>query len=138
MNNILSYNEYRDKVRLLESKIIYDYLDEPIEENIYTNNYREHKANYIVNKTLEEEIELGKQVEEKIKSTMKELSNACQKVHFNNHNGSDFKKSIEKIITDINNKTFDTLSLLGDADIDFTGFKKSAVLANIVNWGVLF
>ena len=33
MNNILSYNEYRDKVRLLESKIIYDYLDEPIEEN---------------------------------------------------------------------------------------------------------
>ena len=71
MNNILSYNEYRDKVRLLESKIIYDYLDEPIEENIFTNNYREHKANYIVNKTLEEEIELGKQVEEKIKSTMK-------------------------------------------------------------------
>ena len=94
MNNILSYNEYRDKVRLLESKIIYDYLDEPIEENIFTNNYREHKANYIVNKTLEEEIELGKQVEEKIKSTMKELSNACQKVHFNNTNGSDFKKSI--------------------------------------------
>ena len=138
MNNILSYNEYRDKVRLLESKIIYDYLDEPIEENIFTNNYREHKANYIVNKTLEEEIELGKQVEEKIKSTMKELSNACQKVNFNNTNGSDFKKSIEKIITDINNKTFDTLSLLGDADIDFTGFKKSAVLANIVNWGVLF
>lgn len=136
MNNILSYIQYKEQVRLYESMIINQEL-EPINEGI-KDWFSKRASNKIVEKALAEEIELGKEVEKRIKETMKELSDACDKLNIKNDGGSKFKKSLNKIIDDINKVSFDTLSILGDSDIDFNGFRKSALMANIINISVLF
>lgn len=135
MNNILSYSQYRSKVRLYESMIIQqetESLNEGIIDKI-----KEKISTKHVDKVLSEEIELGKQVEERIKATMEELEKVCKKLKTNTDEGSEFKKSLDKVIDEINKTSFDTLSLLGDADVDFGGFKKSAVMANVINLSVL-
>lgn len=135
MNNILSYSQYRGKVRLYESMIIQqetESLNEGIIDKI-----KEKISTKHVDKVLSEEIELGKQVEERIKATMEELEKVCKKLKTNTDEGSEFKKSLNKVIEEINKTSFDTLSLLGDADVDFGGFKRSAVMANVINLSVL-
>lgn len=135
MKNILSYIQYKEKVRLYES-MMYQEDTNVINEGII-DTIKEKISTKYVDKVLADEIELGKQVEERIKSTMKELEEVSKKINIKNDSGSEFKKSLDKIIDEINKTSFDTLSLLGDTNVDFGGFKKSAVMANVINLSVL-
>lgn len=134
MKNILTYEKYRNLVRLSES-LNYE-EDENLNEGVIAK-IKEKISTSHVDRVLKEEIELGKMVEERIKETMSELDRVCQSLNVKTSTGSKFKKSLNKIIDDINKTSFDTLSLLGDANVDFSGFKRSATMANVVNLSVL-
>lgn len=135
MNNILSFEDYIREFRLLEQQR-FNQVEEHVNEGLMTK-WRKFKATVFVDKVLKDEIELGKAFEERIKETMKELSDACEKLKAKSKDESDFVKTIKKIISDINEISFDTLTMIGDQDIDFGGFRRSTIMANVVKLGAL-
>lgn len=136
MNNLFSFDEYKKEVRLNESRLFHhrNKLNEGI---IFGKKWRQHKASKLVDKILKEEIELGKEFEERIKITMDELAETCGKLDGGKRKVSEFTQKVNEIITEINKVTFDALTLLGDQNIDFSGFKRSVVMANVVKLGAL-
>ena len=140
MNNILSYNDYLNMVRMCENSIISqpskDY--EIINEGFF-DKMRKKMSERMVNKVLADEIEQGKKFEETIKETISELKDAYKKLDASGKSrGSEFTKSVEKLFSDIDNMHFDVMSLLTNTDIDFSGFISSAVFANVINFAVIF
>lgn len=135
MNNILSFEDYIREFRLLEQQR-FNQVEEHVNEGLITK-WRKFKSTVFVDKVLKDEIELGKAFEERIKETMKELADACEELETKSKRGSEFTKKVEKIIKDINNISFDALTLIGDQDIDFGGFRRSVIMANVVKLGAL-
>lgn len=129
MNNLISFERYREMIRLSASSF-------PMNEGLM-DKVREKISTSYVDKILDDEIELGKQIEEKIKTTVSELEDICKQIKVKDEEGSKFKKALNEIFDNINKTSFDTLSLLGDSNIDFSGFKKYAVMANVINLSVL-
>lgn len=137
MNNILSYIQYREKVRLYES-IISKQTNNLINEGLF-DGIRKKMATKFVTNALKEEIEQGKKFEEVIKESISDLmkmyKDLDEKGKLKSHNK--LLNQVEKMFNDINEMHFDTLSLLGDADIDFSGFIGSIAMANAVNLSAL-
>lgn len=134
MNNLLSFEEYIKESRRFVDNFIENH--KPVNEGLITK-WRKFKANTFVNRVLKDEIKFGQEFEEKIKGTMKELEEACKELSVKSKSGSEFTKKVEKIIEQINEISFDTLSLLGDQNIDFSGFCASVAILNVVKWGAL-
>lgn len=137
MNNLLDFEEYVNQIRLVERHIIKNHLNK-VNEGLGVNfSLKKAKASRFVKSILKDEIELGRQFEERIKNTMEELSDACKDLEAKSKRSSDFTKRVNTIISDINNVSFDALTLIGDQSIDFSGFVGSVALANVVEWGAI-
>ena len=136
MNNLLSFEEYK-KQQIVERRIISDILRKPVNEGLLKTKWRKFKATKLVGRILKEEIQVGQEFEERIKETMKELAKACNELESKSKRGSEFTKKVNKIISEINNISFDALTLIGDQNIDFSGFAGSVAMANVVNWGAM-
>lgn len=138
MNNLLDFEEFKQKLRLIERQMLDDKLSirKKVNEGVMTK-WKKMKASLFVDRVLKEEIELGKAFEERIKETMERLSKACEELEGKSKKGSEFTKQVNNIIKDINNISFDTLSLIGDQNIDFSGFRNSVIMSNVVQWGAL-
>lgn len=128
MNNLISFDRYREMVRLSTNSHINEGLLDKVREKV---------SSTYVDRILDDEIELGKQIEEKIRTTMSELEEICKQIKVKDEEGSKFKKALNDIIEDINKTSFDVLGLLGDSKVDFSGFKRNAVMANVTNLSVL-
>lgn len=141
MNNLLDFEQYRQHLRLIEQQIIKQemkHINESREPGGLITKWKKFRSSLFVDRILKEEIELGKEFEERIKSTMEELSKTCKELEGKTKKGSEFTKKINDTISDINKISFDTLSLLGDQKIDFGGFRMSVIMSNVVQFGVLF
>ena len=137
MNNVLSFEQYKKELRVMESHLIDQILDGEVNEGI-SDKIKKFVSTRKVDKILSDEIELGKQLEERIKTTMNEIQNACEKLKTKStKKSSEFLQSVENIIDEITSMSFDTLTLLGDSDIDFAGFRNSVIFANVVRFAVL-
>lgn len=138
MRNILSFEQFRKQSRISESQayIEREILRTSVNEGLFTK-WKKFRATVFVDKVLKDEIELGKAFEERLKETMSELETACEKLQQKSKEQSDFVNEVIKIITDINKISFDTLTLIGDQDIDFGGFRRSVIMANVVKLGAL-
>lgn len=136
MNNLLDFEEYRYKFHLNENTISSFKFTSKVNEGLMTK-WKKYRATKMVDKILHEEIELGKNFEERIKETMQKLEQACKDLGNKSKKGSDFTKNINKIISEINNVSFDTLSLIGEQNIDFSGFRNSIIMYNVIKLGVL-
>lgn len=137
MNNLLNFEEFRKHLRMMESLTFQETIDDVVNEGFF-GKWKEKKSTNFVDTVLKEEIEIGQEFESRVKETMEELQKACVELQKKNNEKSDFTKKVEKIITDINNVSFDTLTLLGDKDLDVGGFRRSTIMANIINLGVWF
>lgn len=136
MNNLLDFEEYRYKFHLNENTFSPFNFTSRVNEGLMTK-WKKYRATKMVDKILHEEIELGKNFEERIKETMQKLEQACKDLGTKSKKGSDFTKNINKIISEINNVSFDTLSLIGEQNIDFSGFRNSIIMYNVIKLGVL-
>lgn len=140
MNNLLNFNDYRKNIKLMESAVFQEEIirhKQMVTEGLRTK-WKTRKASHKVNRILKDEIALGQEFEENIKNTMKELEKACDEIKNKNKKGAEFTRKVNEIIEEINKVSFDTLSLLGDQNIDFSGFASSATLSTVVRFGVLF
>ena len=89
MNNLISFERYREMVRLSVSSF-------PMNEGLM-DKVREKISTSYVDKILDDEIELGKQIEEKIKTTVSELEDICKQIKVKDEEGSKFKKALNEI-----------------------------------------
>lgn len=137
MNNLLDFEQYKLNLRLMEQQVIKNELDKKVNEGLVTK-WRKLKSTMFVNRALKEEIRLGKEFEERVRETMEELQKACDSLKGKSKQGSEFTQKVNDIIDDINKISFDTLSLLGDQNINFSGFTGSVIMSNVVQWGVIF
>lgn len=141
MNNILDFDRYKN-YRYLNDSFNMDSM-ESLNEGMLDNfamKWRKLKASSFVDKVLKDEIELGEEFEKKIKLTMDELTHACKKLQAKSEKSqsmSEFTEQVNRIIGDINKISFDTLTLIGDQNIDFPGFRNSVIMSNVVKFGVL-
>lgn len=137
MNNLLNFEEYKNHIHSIEEQIIInEFRKNKINEGLITK-WKKFRSTKLVDKILRDEIELGKDFEERVKATMDELSKACDEIKDKTKKGSEFTQKINEIIDQINKISFDTLSLIGDQSIDFSGFRNSVIMANVVKLGAL-
>ena len=137
MNNLLNFDEYKNHIHSIEEQIIInEFRKNKINEGLITK-WKKFRSTKLVDKVLRDEIELGKDFEERVKATMDELSKACDEIKDKTKKGSEFTQKINEIIDQINKISFDTLSLIGDQSIDFSGFRNSVIMANVVKLGAL-
>lgn len=137
MNNLLNFEEYKNHIHSIEEQIIInEFRKNKINEGLITK-WKKFRSTKLVDKVLRDEIELGKDFEERVKATMDELSKACDEIKDKTKKGSEFTQKINEIIDQINKISFDTLSLIGDQSIDFSGFRNSVIMANVVKLGAL-
>lgn len=138
MNNILSYIQYREKVRLYESMISQTTENNMINEGLFDGIRKKIAARFVSN-ALKEEVEQGKKFEKVIKESIEELRKMYKDLDTKGKLKSHGKllNKVEKMFNDINEMHFDTLSLLEDADLDFAGFMGSIAMTNAVNLSAL-
>lgn len=135
MKNLLSFEDYRIQLREMEKHVFNQEIGH-VDEGLITK-WKTFRSTRFVDKVLKDELELGKDFEQRIKTTMEELSKACEELETKSKKGSEFTRKVEKIIKEINSISFDALTLIGDQDIDFGGFRSGVIMANVVKLGAL-
>jgi hypothetical protein len=136
MKNLLNFDQYRQQVRIYEAQV-YQQEMKKLNEGLITK-LKKHKATKVVDKILADEIAMGRDFEERIKETLAEIKRACDELKEKSKTSSEFTQRVNGIIDEINKVSFDTLSLLGDQDIDFSGFRTSVIMANVAKFGAIF
>lgn len=144
MNNILTFSEYRNKVKLYEELLVKEQILNPINESVFSKLRKKinEKASVFVREALAEEIEMGKKLNEQIQESVKELKKYIDKIQEavddSNPEKTELMKKLEKIFEDIRKSSFELLEILSGLEINFADYVANASMATFVNFGMLF
>lgn len=144
MNNILTFSEYRNKVKLYEELLVKEQILNPVNESVFSKLRKKinTKASVFVREALAEEIEMGKKLNEQIQEAVKELKEYVDKIQEavddSNPEKTELMGKLEKIFEDIRKSSFELLEILSGLEINFADYLANASMATFVNFGMLF
>ena len=95
-----------------------------------------------VRAALADEIEMGRQLNEEIQSSVDDLKEYIEKIQEfvddNTPDKTELFKKLEKMFDDIHKASFELLEILSGVKINFADYVQNATMATLVNFGVLF
>ena len=95
-----------------------------------------------VRAALADEIEMGRQLNEEIQSSIDDLKEYIEKIQEfvddNTPDKTELFKKLEKMFDDIHKASFELLEILSGVKINFADYVQNATMATLVNFGVLF
>ena len=144
MNNILNFEQYREQVRLFEENLVKSQILQPLDESLKGKIRKKinAKAEVFVRAALADEIEMGRQLNEEIQSSVDDLKEYIEKIQEfvddNTPDKTELFKKLEKIFDDIHKASFELLEILSGVKINFADYVQNATMATLVNFGVLF
>lgn len=144
MNNILTFSEYRNKVKLYEELLVKEQILNSVNESVFSKLRKKinTKASVFVREALAEEIEMGKKLNEQIQEAVKELKEYVDKIQEavddSNPEKTELMGKLEKIFEDIRKSSFELLEILSGLEINFADYVANASMATFVNFGMLF
>ena len=144
MNNILNFEQYREQVRLFEENLVKSQILQPLDESLKGKIRKKinAKAEVFVRAALADEIEMGRQLNEEIQSSVDDLKEYIEKIQEfvddNTPDKTELFKKLEKMFDDIHNSSFELLEILSGVKINFADYVQNATMATLVNFGVLF
>ena len=82
MNNILNFEQYREQVRLFEENLVKSQILQPLDESLKGKIRKKinAKAEVFVRAALADEIEMGRQLNEEIQSSVDDLKEYIEKI----------------------------------------------------------
>ena len=144
MNNILNFEQYRKQVRLFEENLVKSQILQPLDESLKGKIRKKinAKAEVFVRAALADEIEMGRQLNEAIQSSVDDLKEYIEKIQEfvddNTPDKTELFKKLEKMFDDIHKASFELLEILSGVKINFADYVQNATMATLVNFGVLF
>lgn len=144
MNNILNFEQYREQVRLFEENLVKSQILQPLDESLKGKIRKKinTKAEVFVRAALADEIEMGRQLNEEIQSSVDDLKEYIEKIQEfvddNTPDKTELFKKLEKMFDDIHKASFELLEILSGVKINFADYVQNATMATLVNFGVLF
>ena len=144
MNNILNFEQYREQVRLFEENLVKSQILQPLDESLKGKIRKKinAKAEVFVRAALADEIEMGRQLNEEIQSSVDDLKEYIEKIQEfvddNTPDKTELFKKLEKMFNDIHKASFELLEILSGVKINFADYVQNATMATLVNFGVLF
>lgn len=144
MNNILNFEQYREQVRLFEENLVKSQILQPLDESLKGKIRKKinAKAEVFVRAALADEIEMGRQLNEEIQSSVDDLKEYIEKIQEfvddNTPEKTELFKKLEKMFDDIHKASFELLEILSGVKINFADYVQNATMATLVNFGVLF
>ena len=144
MNNILNFEQYREQVRLFEENLVKSQILQPLDESLKGKIRKKinAKAEVFVRAALADEIEMGRQLNEAIQSSVDDLKEYIEKIQEfvddNTPDKTELFKKLEKMFNDIHKASFELLEILSGVKINFADYVQNATMATLVNFGVLF
>ena len=144
MNNILNFEQYREQVRLFEENLVKSQILQPLDESLKGKIRKKinAKAEVFVRAALADEIEMGRQLNEEIQSSVDDLKEYIKKIQEfvddNTPDKTELFKKLEKMFDDIHKASFELLEILSGVKINFADYVQNATMATLVNFGVLF
>ena len=144
MNNILNFEQYREQVRLFEENLVKSQILQPLDESLKGKIRKKinAKAEVFVRAALADEIEMGRQLNEEIQSSVDDLKEYIEKIQEfvddNTPDKTELFKKLEKMFDDIHKASFELLEILSGVNINFADFVQNATMATLVNFGVIF
>ena len=144
MNNILNFEQYREQVRLFEENLVKSQILQPLNESLKGKIRKKinAKAEVFVRAALADEIEMGRQLNEAIQSSVDDLKEYIEKIQEfvddNTPDKTELFKKLEKMFNDIHKASFELLEILSGVKINFADYVQNATMATLVNFGVLF
>lgn len=144
MNNILNFEQYREQVRLFEENLVKSQILQPLDESLKGKIRKKinAKAEVFVRAALADEIEMGRQLNEEIQSSVDDLKEYIEKIQEfvddNTPDKTELFKKLEKMFDDIHKASFELLEILSGVKINFADYVQNATMATLVNFGVLF
>ena len=144
MNNILNFEQYREQVRLFEENLVKSQILQPLNESLKGKIRKKinAKAEVFVRAALADEIEMGRQLNEAIQSSVDDLKEYIEKIQEfvddNTPDKTELFKKLEKMFDDIHKASFELLEILSGVKINFADYVQNATMATLVNFGVLF
>ena len=144
MNNILNFEQYREQVRLFEENLVKSQILQPLDESLKGKIRKKinAKSEVFVRAALADEIEMGRQLNEAIQSSVDDLKEYIEKIQEfvddNTPDKTELFKKLEKMFNDIHKASFELLEILSGVKINFADYVQNATMATLVNFGVLF
>ena len=144
MNNILNFEQYREQVRLFEENLVKSQILQPLDESLKGKIRKKinAKAEVFVRAALADEIEMGRQLNEAIQSSVDDLKEYIEKIQEfvddNTPDKTELFKKLEKMFNDIHKASFELLEILSGVKINFADYVQNATMATLVNFGVIF
>ena len=144
MNNILNFEQYKEQVRLFEENLVKSQILQPLDESLKGKIRKKinAKAEVFVRAALADEIEMGRQLNEEIQSSVDDLKEYIEKIQEfvddNTPDKTELFKKLEKMFNDIHKASFELLEILSGVKINFADYVQNATMATLVNFGVLF
>ena len=144
MNNILNFEQYREQVRLFEENLVKSQILQPLDESLKGKIRKKinAKAEVFVRAALADEIEMGRQLNEEIQSSVDDLKEYIEKIQEfvddTTPDKTELFKKLEKMFDDIHKASFELLEILSGVKINFADYVQNATMATLVNFGVLF
>ena len=144
MKNILNFEQYREQVRLFEENLVKSQILQPLDESLKGKIRKKinAKAEVFVRAALADEIEMGRQLNEEIQSSVDDLKEYIEKIQEfvddNTPDKTELFKKLEKMFDDIHKASFELLEILSGVKINFADYVQNATMATLVNFGVLF
>ena len=144
MNNILNFEQYREQVRLFEENLVKSQILQPLDESLKGKIRKKinAKAEVFVRAALADEIEMGRQLNEAIQSSVDDLKEYIEKIQEfvddNTPDKTELFKKLKKMFDDIHKASFELLEILSGVKINFADYVQNATMATLVNFGVLF
>ena len=144
MNNILNFEQYKEQVRLFEENLVKSQILQPLDESLKGKIRKKinAKAEVFVRAALADEIEMGRQLNEAIQSSVDDLKEYIEKIQEfvddNTPDKTELFKKLEKMFDDIHKASFELLEILSGVKINFADYVQNATMATLVNFGVLF
>ena len=144
MNNILNFEQYKEQVRLFEENLVKSQILQPLDESLKGKIRKKinAKAEVFVRAALADEIEMGRQLNEEIQSSVDDLKEYIEKIQEfvddNTPDKTELFKKLEKMFDDIHKASFELLEILSGVKINFADYVQNATMATLVNFGVLF
>ena len=144
MNNILNFEQYREQVRLFEENLVKSQILQPLDESLKGKIRKKinAKSEVFVRAALADEIEMGRQLNETIQSSVDDLKEYIEKIQEfvddNTPDKTELFKKLEKMFDDIHKASFELLEILSGVKINFADYVQNATMATLVNFGVLF
>ena len=144
MNNILNFEQYREQVRLFEENLVKSQILQPLDESLKGKIRKKinAKSEVFVRAALADEIEMGRQLNEAIQSSVDDLKEYIEKIQEfvddNTPDKTELFKKLEKMFDDIHKASFELLEILSGVNINFADYVQNATMATLVDFGVIF